>query len=165
VAPMQRYLSAIYLAPSILPFDLHLQAVQEGLTYDDGVIRVTAVGNTHMTANFMYDRLRTECPELTLESYSFGVEVEGHRFVFSGDITSLSDLDPLLPGADLVITEVAHYDPQDVGPHFRDLPVRQVILTHIHPGLEERVASLVGQWADPRIQIAYDGMRLALGPS
>jgi ribonuclease BN (tRNA processing enzyme) len=162
IAPMKTYLPAVYLAPSLLPFDLELCAVQPGETYRDDSIRVTAAPNTHMSANFAYGKLREEYPHLALESYSYAVEMAGTKFIFSGDITTLDELNPLLQGANILIVEVAHYDPREIGPYTRDLGVNQIILTHIHPGLEENIQGLVKEWNDPRIQIAYDGLRIAL---
>lgn len=162
IAPIKSYLPAVYLAPSILPFDLELRAVRQGETYRDDSIRVIAAPNTHMSANFVYEKLRDAYPHLALESYSYAAEVGGTKFVFSGDITTLDELHPLLQDADVLIVEVAHYDPKEIGPFTRNLRVKQIILTHIHPGLEESIQGLVKEWNDPRIQIAYDGFRIAL---
>jgi ribonuclease BN (tRNA processing enzyme) len=162
VEPIKTYFPAVYLVPSLLPFDLDLRPVEEGLTYDDGLVRVTAVPNTHLSAIFSHEKLVEEYPHMALESYSYKIEAEGHKFIFSGDITTLDELNPLLDGAETLIVEVAHYDPTDIGPFVRDLSMKRVVLTHIHPGLEDRVPALVEEWADPRIQMAYDGLRVPL---
>jgi L-ascorbate metabolism protein UlaG (beta-lactamase superfamily) len=151
------------VVPSTLPFDLDLQPVEEGPTYDDGLVHVTAVPNTHLSANLSYEKLPEMYPHMALQSYSYKVEVDGHRVIFSGDITTLDELNPLMAGAETLIVEVAHYDPAGIGPFVRDLPVKRVVLTHIHPGLEARMPALIEEWADPRIQIADDGLRIPLG--
>lgn len=163
IEPMQAYFSAMYLPPSLLPFDLDVRPVREGIAYEDELVRVCAAPNTHMSGNFAYDGLAEAHPHIRLESYSYGVEAEGHRFVFSGDITSLEELTPLLAEADTLIVEVAHVDPAEIGPFVRDLPLKHVVLTHIHPGLEDRLPGLLDLWADPRIVVAHDGFRLTLG--
>lgn len=160
--PIQAYLTSVYLAPSLRPFELHFLPVKEGLTFADSHLHVTALPNTHMSANFAYDHLRAEHPQLQLQSYSYAAEVEGKKIVFSGDITTLDELNPLLQGAVLLIIEVAHYDPKDIGPFVKNLKVGQIVLTHIHPGLESLLVDLVAEWQDPRISIAHDGLRIPL---
>jgi ribonuclease BN (tRNA processing enzyme) len=162
IEPIRKYLSAVYLLPAILPMELSFEPVRIGMTYDDGRVRVTAVPNDHLKGNFAYQGVRQEYPGNKLQSYSFAGEIEGRKFVYSGDIDRLDELNPLLDGAQILIVEVAHYNPDEIEPFVRDLPLQRVILTHIHPGLEERTAALVKEWNDPRIQIAHDGLQISL---
>jgi ribonuclease BN (tRNA processing enzyme) len=162
IEPIRTYLPAVYLAPSILPFDLEYSPVQEGITYSDATVKVTAAPNTHLSANRAHANLPAHHPHIALQSYSYAVETGGTKFVYSGDITTLNELNPLLQGAQLLIVEVAHYDPQDIGPFVRDLPLKRIVLTHVHPGLEARLPELIKTWNDPRIEIAHDGMRIPL---
>jgi ribonuclease BN (tRNA processing enzyme) len=160
IAAIQTYLIALGFSLCNGPFDLQFSAVDEGITFLDQFVKVTAVANSHNSANPLYAHLKVYHPHLALQSYSFAVETERTKFVYSGDITTLNELNPLLQGAQLLIVEVAHYDPQDIGPFVRDLPLERIVLTHVHPGLEDRLLELVNRWADPRIEIAYDGMRV-----
>lgn len=163
IDPIQRYLSAVYLDPAILPFDLEFEALREGPTYDDGLLHVTTAPNRHLKDNFTYQKLLESQPQRQLESYSFRGEIEGMRFVFSGDIESLEELNPLIDAdLDLLIVEVAHFDPALIRDFVRGHGIRRTVLTHIHPGLETRVAELVAEWQDPSIEIAHDGLRIAL---
>jgi len=162
IEPMKTYLPSVYLGPSILAFKLDLCAVKPGQIYQDDAIIVEAIGNSHLSANPEYIHLPAEYPHMALESYSFGVSVDGRRFVYSGDVTKLSELDPLLAGADTVIVEMAHFDPEDVEGLVTRLPTARVVLTHVHPGLERRVRALVARLDDPRVVLAHDGLRLSL---
>jgi ribonuclease BN (tRNA processing enzyme) len=162
IGAIQTYLSVLGFSLSGGAFDLHVSALAEGKTFADQTITVTAAANSHNLANPMYAHLQTHHPHLALQSYSFAAEIGGCKFVYSGDITTLNELNPLLQDAKILIVEVAHYDPKDIGPFVRDLPLERIVLTHIHPGLEERLPALVDTWADPRIAIAQDGMRIPL---
>jgi ribonuclease BN (tRNA processing enzyme) len=159
---LQVYLPAVCLDPSNLPFELNFSPVREGVTFSDERVRVTAVSSSHLSANPAHAQLKSQPLHLALQSYSYAVAVDKTKVVFSGDLTTLDELNPLLQDAELLIVEVAHYDPQEIGPFVRDLPLRRIVLTHIHPGLEERLPDLVRAWRDPRIQIAYDGKRIPL---
>ena len=164
IKPIQSYLTAVYLAPELLPFDLELEAVREGKTYDDGLLRVFSTPNRHLKSNFAYERLAQSQPKLKLESYSYRGEIEGTSFVFSGDIQTLEELEPLIgENLELLIVEVAHFEPATIHNFVTRHGIRRTILTHIHPGLEKRIAELVAEWNDPRIEIAHDGLRIALG--
>lgn len=156
------YLPAVYLAPEILPFDLELSGLSEGIVHKDETIRVRALSNTHLSANRSYKELPSLYPHVALESYSFSFEVAGKTVVYSGDITALDELNPLLGDADIVIVEVAHFEPEELQPALENLPSEKIVLTHIHPGLEERASEVVRHWGDKRVSLASDGFRISL---
>lgn len=162
IGPIRSYLTAVYLPPSILPFDLSIEPIRPGPFYEDGVVQVAAVPNAHLTGNPAYRNLPTEYEHMALESYSFRIQVGPCKIVYSGDVASLDEMRPLVDDADLLIVEVAHVDPFDIGRFVRDLKVPRVVLTHIHPGLESGLAELVEGWADGRIEVAHDGMSILL---
>jgi ribonuclease BN (tRNA processing enzyme) len=102
-------------------------------------------------------------PHRRLESYSYRCEIKGACFVFSGDIEMLEELEPLIgENLDLLILEVAHYEPTLIRDFVTRHGIRRTVLTHIHPGLEARIAELVAEWDGPRIQIAHDGLHITL---
>lgn len=162
IEPIQAYLSGVYLTPSRLPFDLVMQPVTVGPTYEDDALRVSATPNAHLKGNAANHQRSLENPRIALESYSFRADFDGNTVVFSGDIQALSELDPLMDGAKTLVLEAAHYEPEGIQAYIDQWGVERVILNHVHPGLESRVYALVEQWADPRIQIAQDGLRVAL---
>lgn len=163
IDPIRAYLSGVYLSPSRLPFDLTLEPVSMGTTYQDDELRVSAVSNGHLSGNVSNRSLSLENPRIALESYSFRADVDGTSFVFSGDIQTLSELDPLMDGVKTLILEAAHYEPETIPPYIaRYAALKQVILTHIHPGLEERVAAMVRNTDETRIRISEDGLRVPL---
>ena len=96
-------------------------------------------------------------PEKELQSYSFMVEVNGKRLIYSGDIDHITELTPFMEDANVLMVEVAHYDPEGIKEFIDSYTLEQVILYHIHPGLETHIAQLAQKWNDPRISIAVDG--------
>ncbi len=164
IAAIRTYLSAVYLDPSVLPFDLGFTPVVEGTTYHDDLISVSAVANDHLKVNPAYRELIQRLPSAHLQSYSYRIDSDHGTLVFSGDIDRLTELAPLLHGdVDTLIVEVAHYDPKEIRDFVADFSVRRVVLTHVHPGLEDRLSRLVATWADDRFVIARDGLRFKLG--
>lgn len=162
VKPVRDYLPWVYLFPELLPFDLDIAAVRTGEFYNDGVVRVTAVANDHLRGNRSYHGLPSTYPGLNLESYCFVADVEGKRIVYSGDIDRTEEVAPLLDAADLFIIETAHVSPDDIVQLARQIRTPRIVLSHIHPGLEEWAARAVRESGDSRLAIAADGYRIAL---
>ncbi len=159
IGPVRTFLDAIFLSAENLPFDLSIKPVSEGVTYDDGVLKLTAVHNDHLNANSSYSDLPAE----RRQSYSYRADVAGCSMVFSGDINVPEDVAPLLDGhVDLLIIEAAHHDPTGLHDFIKGCDIGRVVLSHIHPGLEERLVELVAEWADERITISSDGTRVPL---
>ena len=86
--------------PGLFPvMDIAANTIKDGLVFDNGDIRITALHNEHMGI-----------PENGIwNSYSFAIEVAGKRIVYSGDIKRLSELDALVDnGCDMLICESGH---------------------------------------------------------
>jgi ribonuclease BN (tRNA processing enzyme) len=162
VAPLTAFLPFLYLAPEALPFDLDILPISVPETYNNGAVRVTAVANEHLSSIKTSDVLPSRYPGLRLQSYSFVVEVEGRKLVYSGDINRVEEVAQSARSADVLIIEVAHVAPDDIMRLIKETAVPRIVLTHIHPGLEEWIAEAVRAANDPRVVIAHDGFRFAL---
>ena len=97
-----------------------------------------------------------------MESYSFAVRLDNKKLVFSGDIDSVEEIFPLLPETDLLILEIAHVAPEEVLPLLETRDVSRIVLTHIHPGLEERVNKIITGNRNERLILAHDGLRISV---
>jgi ribonuclease BN (tRNA processing enzyme) len=157
ITGISAYLDAVYLSPDLLPFDLDISPVELGRFYRDDQVSVSAISNLHLKNNFRYRNIKDKHPEKELQSYSFMVEVEGTKIVYSGDIDNLTELVPFMDNADVLMVEIAHYDPRGIKEFIDQYSLKRVILYHIHPGLEARISRLVRDWGDPRICVAVDG--------
>ncbi|MBQ8432611.1 MAG: ribonuclease Z [Clostridia bacterium] len=79
--------------------------ISDGVLLDNGTIRVTAGHNLHLKepANGVW------------QSFSFLIEAEGKRIVYSGDVKDLSELSEWLrEGCDLLLMETGHHHPVTV---------------------------------------------------
>ena len=137
-----------FVSPS---YPLEGKTYAAGVLFDDGRVRVTAYPNTHI-----------RCNEGEVRSYSFLIECEGKRIVYSGDLKSYSELDAAIgEGCDAVIGETGHHKIIDVLAYVSKKSIGSFYFTHHgreilndRAAAEERVASLF----EGRAQIAYDGM-------
>lgn len=95
--------------------------VSDGLIFEDKNIRVTALHNTHLG----------ETGENGFHSYSFLLEAESKRIVFSGDVHSPSELDALIgEGCDCLIMETGHHTVSDVCEYAKTHKAKRLLFTH-----------------------------------
>lgn len=136
-------------------YELREHPIQDGLLFEDDNIRVTALHNQHLK----------EDGSDGWHAFSFLIEAEGKRIVFSGDVLSVDELLPLIAdGCDLLIMETGHHDVLKV----MDFAVAQNIphLRLTHHGRQilenrqyyENKASEYSNTHSIDIRLCYDGM-------
>lgn len=104
-----------------LSFTMHEHKTKEGLLFADENIRVTALHNTHLKATGIQEPL----------AFSFLIEAEGKRIVFSGDVGSPEELDPLIGDhCDLLIMETGHHKVEDVCKYVLEKNIDRLRFTH-----------------------------------
>lgn len=99
-------------------FDVDGIEYTEGTIYKDDSLTVTAFPNAHM-GMFPY------------RSYSFKIECDGKTIIYSGDITSLSELDKAVDdGCDMLLSETGHIRIKDVCEYARKNKIQTLCFTH-----------------------------------
>lgn len=115
-------------------------AIQPGLFYEDENIRMTALPNGHLKAQ-------------NRPSFSFLLEAEGKRVIFTGDLSNhLAEKDFPQPEEeiDLLISEMAHFSIEEARPYLEKCKTRRALFTHVFP--EEKIPcidALNGQFLFP----------------
>lgn len=120
--------------------------VKEGLFFDDGHVKITAIDNEHF---------------LDRPSYSYMIEAEGKRLVITGDMghNLYSDFPRAameLP-CDLVVTEAAHCRLTDCMDVFGKLNTKKLVVSHIVPWNEPEVPMMDEKVSYP-VVMAQDDM-------
>jgi len=98
---------------------IDIRVTREGVFFDDGVLKVTAVRTLH-----------------TRLSYAYILETEGKTLLFTSDLKSPEEDYPkevFGRTLDAVICESAHVHPADYLPVFEKSNIKRVFLTHIQP--------------------------------
>ncbi|RLI37267.1 hypothetical protein DRO55_01765 [Candidatus Bathyarchaeota archaeon] len=125
--------------------------MREGEFYNDERVRVSALRNTHLRDGF---------------SYSFLLEAEGKRLVYSGDLRSISELYPLLDDeTDLAIVECAHFEPEELFTALKGKAIRRLIVNHIHDrlyGREEEIERLGNEVLNCEVRVGLDNMEVRI---
>lgn len=147
----QNLLDALTLTK--LSYKLEISPIEEGEFYSDEHARVSAVRNSHIKEG---------------GSYSFILDAEGRRIVYSGDLRDACELLPLIrEGADLLITECNHFKPESLFGCLRAEQdgLRKLLITHIHSdfyGREEELATLGQKYLKCEITVSHDNMEISL---
>jgi ribonuclease BN (tRNA processing enzyme) len=82
------------------------------------------------------------------EAYALRAEADGHSLVYSGDCAPCPALDELAQDADLLLCEAnhphptpVHHTPEQAGALARRTRVKRLVVTHVGPSLDPRVAA------------------------
>lgn len=132
-------------------FQINETQTHDGLLFEDESIRVTALHNRHLGEDGSHG----------WHSYSFLIELDGKRIVFSGDVHTPNELDALIGnGCDLLIMETGHHAVVDVCDYAVSHNTKRLYFTH--HGREiigDRAAAeaLVATYPID-IKLAYDNM-------
>ena len=144
-----------FAATPPLVYNLEEHPIQDGLLFEDENIRVTALHNAHMK----------EDGTKGWHSYSFLIEAENKRIVYSGDVASVEELLPLIANnCDVLIMETGHHDPKEVMDFSVSHKVKQLRLTHHgrkileNRAFYETMAAEYTQNTATDIRICFDGM-------
>lgn len=128
----------------------------DGVIFEDENIKVTAAHNLHLGIPNDGEDWR---------SYSFLIETDGKRVIFSGDVKQPEDLDAIpINGADILIMETGHHKPVDVCNYALTRNVKNLRLNHHgriilndRPAAEALAAQYSGG-GRMSVKICYDGM-------
>jgi ribonuclease BN (tRNA processing enzyme) len=140
-------------------FETDAQTYTDGAIFDDNTLRVTALHNRHLG----------EPPEgEPWQSFSFSIECNDKRLVFSGDVKHVSEVVPLIDtGCDLFMMETGHHQVDEVCTYLMENDIQFGKLGFFHHGRAiladpegecARARAIVGD----RVFIADDGMEIEL---
>ena len=107
--------------PHAIPY-IEYHSIEDGLLFDDGLLRVTAMHNTHLR--------ETVAP---WHSFSYRLEAEGKTVVLSGDIGDISELDSWAD-CELMLMENGHHIPSRAAQHLAALATCPRRLMFYHHG-------------------------------
>lgn len=140
---------------STLRYTLNEHPIKDGLLFEDENIRVTALHNQHLK----------EDGSQGWHAFSFLIEAEGKRIVFSGDVLSADELLPLIgEHCDLLIMETGHHDVQSVMDFAVSHNIRNLRLTHHgrqileNRDYYENLANEYTEKGSVNIRLCFDGM-------
>ena len=140
-------------------YGLNTKSVKEGVLYDNGRVKITALSNTHLG----------EDEAGRSRSFSYLFEAEGKKIVFSGDLKRPSEIDALLVGgADVLIMETGHHKVLSVLEYAKEHGVKTLVYNHhgreMLAGREEfaKIFALDEVRSEINALIGFDCMKLSV---
>lgn len=125
------------------PRPLDIRTYEAGVIFDDGSLKVTAIPTKH-------------CPH----SHSLLLEAEGKRVLYAGDLKSTAEDFPhktAADGLDFLIAESAHFSTLKYAEILKDLPIKEVAITH-HFAPNEQFLETKKALEPLPMTLVYDGM-------
>ncbi|MBE7011342.1 MAG: hypothetical protein E7415_01560 [Ruminococcaceae bacterium] len=104
-----------------------IKSVSEGLFYDDGNIKVTAIPTKHLARG---------------KSFAYMIEGEGKRILFTGDLTDAFIDYPKEAEEydfDAIVCELTHFDVETAIPKFNNSRTKRMLFNHVR---DDKVALL-----------------------
>jgi ribonuclease BN (tRNA processing enzyme) len=157
------WLKQIYMFPEKLPFHCTFSPITPDAFFQDDILRLTAYENAHLQG--YREMVAKQYPERSLESYSFLLECNGMRILYSGDLSSLEDLAPHCDHEDMLFLEATHVTIDDILTFITDHHVQRTVLTHIPPeleGKEDLILTTALESGMENLVVANDGLVIPL---
>lgn len=102
-------------------FGINVTQVEDGMLFDDGIMKVTAYHNHHLC----------KCEDDCWRSFTFRIECEGKAVVYSGDVASCDDLNGAVgDGCDALIMETGHHKIMDIHSYWQTKKIGTVYFNH-----------------------------------
>jgi ribonuclease Z len=161
IDPLRTWLSASYIGSDFLPFELRFYPWEDASMHSVCDCEITPTPTTHLQA--LVDRFGNG----RFHAFSLAIRHPGFEFVFSGDIGTPADLTkPLKAGTDLLVCEIAHFEPQVLFEFLSLREVRRLVLTHASEEVAAKIESVLATarklLTQSEVVYAADRMRLEL---
>ena len=160
IEPMRGLLYASYLFPETLSFEWRLFALKPNPIFRNEDITINIFPNRHLSV--YNDFIKAGKLSNNMESYCFSISTAKTKMVYSGDLKDVADLDGILKGSNLLLTEGMHIDITQLLKSASEYGVRSVILTHLPSKLKSKhrlnkIKMAAKKFGLKEIYIAYEG--------
>jgi ribonuclease BN (tRNA processing enzyme) len=158
-AGFRQLLDLTYLFSHKLGFDMTIHGLEDGSAVAIGDLTVRVIQNSHLKGHSSY--LASAGLPNRMQCFSFVVEGGDRRIVYSGDLSSLDDIRPILTHADLLVIDGMHIDLSRLPEVVIAAGVRRVLLTHVAEDFDfDRVKSLFNKRGLENVCLAREGFEI-----
>jgi len=138
IAPLKAYLAASYLIDPFLKYEINWIPIDEHVGWPiplAGDAHLTAVANTHLNGYRRRLEQLSKQGSYRFESYSCALDIDSKRLVYTGNLRGASGHDELVSfvePCDLLITELAHTDPAELGRFLAGRDIAHTAIAHFN---------------------------------
>jgi ribonuclease BN (tRNA processing enzyme) len=161
IEPLRIWLDASYIGPDFIPFTLQFQAWEASDHFDVCGWKVRVAPTTHL------ESLVKRFGPVRFHPFSLAFSSPQFEFVASGDLGRPEDLLPHLQnGTDLLICELAHFQPSTLFDLLQKVRIKRLVLTHaaaeVLADIESVLTEARAKLANTEIIFAEDKLRIGL---
>jgi len=162
IEPLINWLDACYIGPAFIPFELEFRPWEHAAAHEVCGLKITPFPTTHLQS------LRKKFAEDRFHAFGLEIRMQDYHFVASGDLGVPIDLKPALAQTpNLLITEVAHFPPEELFAFLRPFRLPRVAVTHASAEILEQPHSLIAlaekMLPETDVLFVEDRVRLPLG--
>ncbi|MBV9464247.1 MAG: ribonuclease Z [Verrucomicrobiae bacterium] len=163
VEPIRNYLNTVLLFEELMKFKMNLIPLRAKKPMTVRGLNVTCCNNSHLES--LKESFGKMYPQNKFESFSLRVEGKSASIVYSGDVGTPLDLIPLLQRrTDVLIVELAHFEPITLFEFLSSYKIHRIIFTHLGGFIQrnlEKTKKLAGRYfKNGQCIFAEDGLRL-----
>jgi ribonuclease BN (tRNA processing enzyme) len=140
IQPIRQMLQAACLFEEVLPFPIRYEPILAGEPIQLPNLRITPFLTSHLDH---FKKLYGAIYPGHFEAFGFLLETKDRRICHTADLGSPRDLDVALERPlDLLVCEVAHFQPEELFARLSRAKIRKVVLTHLGKPYWERLDEL-----------------------
>ena len=130
VPTLQRWLEQCLLFPPLLGFALEWHPIEAQRAVTLGSWQLEAFATRHLAG--LSDQFQKAYPQTSFDCFGVAIRHKAGRFVYSADLASPDDLEPILRGqkTTFLVCEVSHFSSAELFRFLASVSVNKVALTH-----------------------------------
>ncbi len=152
-------LDAFYLFPDKIGFPLKMYPVTANFKFEREGITIRAYSNRHLMGN--REAINSGKLPNRMQSFCYGLDINGKKIIYSGDIESSDDLTDIIADVDLLITECFHPKLDKLISLILQNGVKSTLFTHIPiemEGKEKQILTQAHKMGLENLNLAQDGL-------
>ena len=155
---LQRILIFGYLMPEMMPFEIDYKPIEPGTPWEIAEAIFTAYPTAHV------GKSREMAAEMGYpnkgQAYAFHVQLGDTGLVYSGDLGSLDDLNPIREPITHLIIETTHPKLDQLWSWAEERSIKVIVLTHISDDFDQSLLAEAAKHTPAEVRCAEDGMIL-----
>jgi ribonuclease BN (tRNA processing enzyme) len=144
IEPLRGWLETVYLPAKLIGFPIELAGWEQ---QPDAAVTLDSLRVSTNPTSHLYGLRAFIDPEAMGRFLAYSLAFEwlptGKRLIYSADLGVPQDMDALLgTPVDLLVCELAHFEPEELFAYLEDKPVRSLFLTHLTADFSARAEAI-----------------------
>ncbi|MDZ4743271.1 MAG: MBL fold metallo-hydrolase [Verrucomicrobiota bacterium] len=165
VVPLQEILKMGYLDESLIGFKIHWHILKVGVPIQGDNIEAIPYPSTHLDVlkQLLQKKLKKQ-----FQAFCFDVNLRKFHLGMSMDLGAPEDIAPLFSQpVDLLVCELAHFEPEALFSYLKGKPFKKLVLTHIAEefyNIRPKILKMAEKYLGKnKVKFAEDDMKITLG--